>query len=51
MRGKEIRIGVSSGMERFRCNTYALKEPEPIEWLAGTVPPGHVIFALWGEHL
>lgn len=51
MRGKEIRIGVSSGMERFRCNTYALKEPDTIERLAGTVRPRDVIFAFWGEHL
>ena len=42
--GIDIRIGVSSEMERFRCSTYAVKEPETIEWLAGSVRPEDVVF-------
>jgi FkbM family methyltransferase len=42
--GTRIRIGVSSEMERFRANTYAVKEPETIEWLTRNVRRGDVFF-------
>ena len=37
-------MGVSSGVEKYRAETYATKEPETLEWLRRFVKPGE---GLW----
>ncbi|HEY5918287.1 MAG TPA: hypothetical protein VIU13_12820, partial [Chryseolinea sp.] len=33
VRGVEVKIGVSSALELFRCETYDTKEPETLDWI------------------
>ncbi len=42
--GTEIRIGVSSEMERFRVDTFATKEPETLAWLDAQLRADDVLF-------
>lgn len=48
VRGTEIKIGVSSTLELFRCETYESKEPETLDWI-DQFKPNEVLFDIGGN--
>ena len=44
VRDVAVRLGVESGLERFRAGTYATKEPETLDWIERYFRPGDVMY-------
>jgi len=44
VRGHQITLDIESEIEEFRANTYAMKEPETLEWIERYFQPGDVMY-------